>query len=88
MLATALPKGTLVQILAVLVKAKILINEEQEQYDINPCEWPLFCTQRYSVDSSLGCDHSLQVKEDSSELESAYQVRGLCRNVGGSQDRG
>jgi cullin 1 len=34
--ATALPKETLVQILAVLVKAKILINEEKEQYDLNP----------------------------------------------------
>lgn len=34
--ATALPKETLLQILAVLVKAKILVNEEPEQYDLNP----------------------------------------------------
>lgn len=34
--ATALPKETLVQILAVLVKAKILLNDEPEQYDLNP----------------------------------------------------
>jgi len=34
--ATGLPKDMLVQILAVLVKAKILINEETEQYDLNP----------------------------------------------------
>jgi cullin 1 len=34
--ATALPKDTLTQILAVLVKAKILLNDEPEQYDLNP----------------------------------------------------
>lgn len=34
--ATSLPKETLLQILAVLVKAKILVNEEPEQYDLNP----------------------------------------------------
>lgn len=36
MTATALPKDTLTQILAVLVKAKILLNDEPEQYDLNP----------------------------------------------------
>jgi cullin 1 len=34
--ATNLPKDTMLQILSVLVKAKILINEEQDQYDLNP----------------------------------------------------
>ena len=34
--ATAIGKDILKQVLAVLVKAKILINEEQEQYDLNP----------------------------------------------------
>ncbi|KAH9926075.1 Cullin family-domain-containing protein [Amylocystis lapponica] len=34
--ATATSKDILKQVLAVLVKAKILINEEAEQYDLNP----------------------------------------------------
>lgn len=34
--ATSIPKDYLVQVLAILVKAKILINEETEQYDLNP----------------------------------------------------
>ncbi|KAG8931290.1 hypothetical protein FRC03_005689 [Tulasnella sp. 419] len=34
--ATAISKEILVQVLGVLVKAKILINEEQDQYDLNP----------------------------------------------------
>ncbi|EKM79404.1 hypothetical protein AGABI1DRAFT_120802 [Agaricus bisporus var. burnettii JB137-S8] len=34
--ATSIPKETLTQILALLVKAKLLINEEEEQYDLNP----------------------------------------------------
>ena len=36
--ATGISKEILVQVLGVLVKAKILINEEQEQYDLNPSE--------------------------------------------------
>lgn len=36
MSATGISKEILVQVLGVLVKAKILINEEQEQYDFNP----------------------------------------------------
>ena len=34
--ATSIPKELLTQVLALLVKAKILINEEAEQYDLNP----------------------------------------------------
>ena len=34
--ATAIPKDLLMQVLALLVKAKILINEETDQYDLNP----------------------------------------------------
>ncbi|KAG8914818.1 hypothetical protein FRC01_003898, partial [Tulasnella sp. 417] len=34
--ATGISKEILVQVLGVLVKAKILINEEQDQYDLNP----------------------------------------------------
>jgi len=34
--ATSISKDILSQVLAVLVKAKILINDETEQYDLNP----------------------------------------------------
>ncbi|KIK69633.1 hypothetical protein GYMLUDRAFT_34019 [Collybiopsis luxurians FD-317 M1] len=34
--ATSIPKELMTQILALLVKAKILINEETDQYDLNP----------------------------------------------------
>ena len=34
--ATGITKDLLSQVLAVLVKAKVLINEEQDQYDLNP----------------------------------------------------
>jgi cullin 1 len=34
--ATSIPKELLTQVLALLVKAKILINEETDQYDLNP----------------------------------------------------
>ncbi|KAG6827418.1 hypothetical protein H0H92_011866 [Tricholoma furcatifolium] len=35
-IATSIPKEDLTPILAVLVKAKVLVNEEEEQYDLNP----------------------------------------------------
>ncbi|TFK28030.1 Cullin-1 [Coprinopsis marcescibilis] len=34
--ATSIPKEHLVQVLALLVKAKVLVNEETDQYDLNP----------------------------------------------------
>ncbi|KAK0221987.1 Cullin [Armillaria fumosa] len=34
--ATSIPKELISQVLAILVKAKILMNEESEQYDLNP----------------------------------------------------
>ena len=34
--ATSIPKYLLSQVLALLVKAKILINDETDQYDLNP----------------------------------------------------
>ncbi|KAJ3890752.1 Cullin [Lentinula edodes] len=34
--ATSIPKELMTQILAVFVKAKVLINEETDQYDLNP----------------------------------------------------
>ena len=38
--ATAISKDVLTQVLAILVKAKILINEEKDQYDLNPSKVP------------------------------------------------
>ena len=60
--ATAISKDILKQVLAVLVKAKILINEETDQYDLNPG------TYLFAGDLSLGvvahpC-RRLQVEED------------------------
>jgi cullin 1 len=37
--ATAISKDVLTQVLAILVKAKILINEEKDQYDLNPSKF-------------------------------------------------
>ncbi|TFK73584.1 Cullin-domain-containing protein [Pluteus cervinus] len=34
--ATSVPKDHLIQVLALLVKAKVLVNEETDQYDLNP----------------------------------------------------
>ncbi|KAJ3755967.1 Cullin [Lentinula raphanica] len=36
LVATSIPKELMTQILALLVKAKILVNEETDQYDLNP----------------------------------------------------
>lgn len=46
--ATSIPKEALTQILALLVKAKVLINEEEEQYDLNPGTL-CFSTSRSSI---------------------------------------
>jgi len=40
--ATAISKDILTQVLSLLVKAKILINEETEQYDLNPSSYGRF----------------------------------------------
>jgi cullin 1 len=34
--ATAISKDILIQVLALLVKAKLLVNDEEDQYDLNP----------------------------------------------------
>lgn len=39
--ATGMVKDIIVQVLDVLVKAKILVNEEEDQYDLNPGLWSL-----------------------------------------------
>jgi cullin 1 len=41
--ATSVSKEILTQVLAVLVKAKVLINEETDQYDLNPGMLPVWC---------------------------------------------
>jgi cullin 1 len=67
--ATNLPKDTMLQILSVLVKAKILINEEQDQYDLNPSGQPdLVCGSRGIINVPF---NRFQVEEDSCQPESA-----------------
>jgi DNA-binding IclR family transcriptional regulator len=60
--ATAISKDILTQVLSLLVKAKILINEETEQYDLNPSLLPLFCNCSTLIDTFIS---RLQVEEDS-----------------------
>jgi len=70
--ATSIPKDLLSQVLALLVKAKILINEETEQYDLNPSGWIIFCL--YCQRLTLGMVR-LQVKENSCQPQSTDQSR-------------
>jgi len=49
--ATQIGKEILLQVLAVLVKAKVLINEEPEQYDLNPST---FLLAQYILNYVLG----------------------------------
>jgi len=70
--ATSIPKDLLSQVLALLVKAKILINEETEQYDLNPSGWTIFCL--YFQRLTLGMVR-LQVKENSCQPQSTDQGR-------------
>ena len=37
--ATSIPKELMTQILALLVKAKVLVSEETDQYDLYPGAW-------------------------------------------------
>jgi cullin 1 len=77
--ATSIPKELMIQVLALLVKAKILINEETDQYDLNPSKWlpiPLHGhTSRRSVDFkskkirvNLNLPIKAEVKEDTQEV--------------------
>lgn len=62
--ATSIPKELLTQVLALLVKAKILVNDETDQYDLNPSLWrPLVMMFAWLIMSRL------QVEEDSCQLE-------------------
>jgi len=68
--ATSISKEILTQVLAVLAKAKILINAESEQYDLNPSALLLFSV--VFLCQFLGPDR-LQVKEDSCQSQLAHQ---------------
>lgn len=70
--ATSIPKDLLSQVLALLVKAKILINEETEQYDLNPSGWIIFCLCYQRLTSGMV---RLQVKENSCQPQSTDQSR-------------
>jgi cullin 1 len=65
--ATAINKELLTQVLSLLTKAKILINEETDQYDLNPS----LCLCCFIYRMLNIC--RLQVEEDPSELELADQ---------------
>jgi cullin 1 len=60
--ATGIPKELLTQVLAVLVKAKILINEETDQYDLNPN----FKSKKIRV--NLNQPIKAEVKQESSDV--------------------
>ena len=73
--ATSITKDILTQVLAVLVKAKVLINEEKDQYDLNPSMLFVLLLKLSWTDCYF--DNRLQVEEDPCQSESA--------NQGGSQ---
>jgi len=60
--ATAISKDILTQVLSLLVKAKILINEETEQYDLNPN----FKSKKIRVNLNLPI--KAEVKAESSDV--------------------
>ena len=47
--ATSISKEILTQVLASLVKAKVLLNDEKDQYDLNPSEWFVCVYQGHRV---------------------------------------
>ena len=72
--ATSISKDLLSQVLAVLVKAKILINDEKDQYDLNPSK----NGEIYYLDfprKLILIWVRLQVKENPSQFELANQSR-------------
>ncbi|KAF5371252.1 hypothetical protein D9758_004235 [Tetrapyrgos nigripes] len=60
--ATMIGRDILTQVLALLVKAKILINEEQDQYDLNPS----FKSKKIRVNLNLPI--KAEVKQESNEV--------------------
>ena len=59
--ATSIPKELLSQVLALLVKAKILINKETDQFDLNPSQSSIRSDQQITLISV----NRLQIEEDS-----------------------
>ncbi|KAF9013451.1 Cullin [Cyathus striatus] len=51
--ATSIPKDLLAQVLALLVKAKVLVNEEEDQYDLNPGVYTCFKSKKIRVNLNL-----------------------------------
>jgi cullin 1 len=76
--ATAISKDILTQVLSLLVKAKILINEETEQYDLNPSSFRPFCVYLAFIKNIF----RLQVEEDPCQPQLADQGRGQGRVFG------
>ena len=66
--ATSISKDLLKQVLASLVKAKVLINDEQDQYDLNPSECGAPCDGQL-IDAAS----RLQVQEDPYQPEHPAQ---------------
>jgi cullin 1 len=60
--ATSISKDILLQVLALLVKAKVLINEESEQYDLNPG----FKSKKIRVNLNLPI--KAEVKQESNDV--------------------
>jgi DNA-binding IclR family transcriptional regulator len=73
--ATNVGKDLLTQVLQPLVKSRILISEETDQYDLNPSIFHLL----YSTFPRLPGIHRLQIKEDPREPESTNQGGGQGR---------
>ena len=69
--ATSINKEILTQVLALLVKAKILINEEQDQYDLNPGRHDAYFVCHAFLSDRF--DDRFQIQEDPREPEPADQ---------------
>ena len=68
--ATGIGKEMLKQVLATLVKPKVLINEETDQYDLNPS----MCMHKLDliVAAASHFDSRLPLEEDSYQLECSH----------------
>lgn len=73
--ATSISKEILTQVLAVLVKAKVLINDETDQYDLNPsmCLFEFFFLLEHLYNFPFLFLRRLQIQEDPSQPQLAYQ---------------
>ncbi len=82
--ATSISQDILSQVLALLVKAKILVNDEKDQYDLNPGmqDVPSVRLERISR-----CRNRIQVEEDPCQPQPANQSRSQSRVFRRSQGR-